>query len=75
MSTPAEPAAPAADLKALGDRLVGTWTVSGQAEADTTWKWMEDGFFLMGNPACVKIRLADGKSRLRQDSAGSNLTR
>jgi hypothetical protein len=39
--------APPADLKTLGDRLVGTWTVSGEAEGETTWEWMDGGFFLI----------------------------
>jgi hypothetical protein len=34
----AETPAPAADLKTLGDRLVGTWTISGEAEGETTWE-------------------------------------
>jgi hypothetical protein len=38
---------PPGDLKALGDRLVGTWTVSGEAEGETNWEWMEGGFFLI----------------------------
>jgi hypothetical protein len=38
---------PAADLKTLGDRLVGTWKISGEAEGETTWEWMEGGFFLI----------------------------
>ena len=42
-----EATAPAADLKALGDRLVGTWKVSGEAEGETTWEWLEGGFFLL----------------------------
>ena len=25
------------DLKALGDRLVGSWKVSGEAEGETSW--------------------------------------
>jgi hypothetical protein len=40
-------AAPPAGLKALGDRLVGTWKISGEAEGETTWEWMEGGFFLI----------------------------
>jgi hypothetical protein len=40
-------AAPAADLRALGDRLVGTWKVSGEAEGETSWEWMDGGFFLI----------------------------
>jgi hypothetical protein len=43
----AEAAAPPPDLKALGDRLVGTWKVSGEAEGETSWEWMEGGFFLI----------------------------
>jgi hypothetical protein len=42
-----EPTAPPADLKALGDRLVGAWKVSGEAEGETTWEWMDGGFFLI----------------------------
>jgi hypothetical protein len=34
---PREAATPPADLKALGDRLVGTWKVSGEAEGETSW--------------------------------------
>lgn len=29
------------------DRLVGTWQVSGEAEGQITFKWMEGGFFLI----------------------------
>jgi hypothetical protein len=35
------------DLKVLGDRLVGTWKVSGEAEGETSWEWMEGGYFLI----------------------------
>jgi len=42
-----EAPAPPADLKALGDRLVGTWKISGEAEGETTYEWMEGGFFLI----------------------------
>jgi hypothetical protein len=38
---------PPADLKALGDRLVGSWKVSGESEGETTWEWMDGGFFLI----------------------------
>jgi hypothetical protein len=38
---------PAPDLKALGDRLVGTWKISGENEGETTWEGMEGGFFLI----------------------------
>jgi hypothetical protein len=44
---PVEAPARAADLKALGDRLVGSWKVSGETEGDTSWEWMEGGFFLI----------------------------
>src|SRR5262245_42243049 len=39
--------APLADLKTLGDRLVGTWALSGDVEGETTWEWMEGGYFLI----------------------------
>jgi hypothetical protein len=39
--------APPTGLKALGDRLIGTWKVSGEAEGETSWDWMEGGFFLI----------------------------
>ena len=42
-----EAPAPAAELKALGDRLVGTWKVSGENEGETTWEWLEGRFFLL----------------------------
>jgi hypothetical protein len=35
------------DLTALGDRLAGSWTVSGEAEGETSWEWMDGGFFLI----------------------------
>jgi hypothetical protein len=38
---------PAADLRALGERLVGTWRVSGGAEGVIRYEWMEGGFFLL----------------------------
>jgi hypothetical protein len=42
-----EAPAPPAALKVLGDRLVGIWKVSCEAEGETSWEWMEGGFFLM----------------------------
>jgi hypothetical protein len=38
---------PAADLQALGARLVGTWRVRGGAEGTTRFEWMDGGFFLV----------------------------
>jgi hypothetical protein len=46
-TTSVEVPSPPADLKALGDRLVGTWTISGENEGETTWEWMDGGFFLI----------------------------
>jgi hypothetical protein len=37
---------PNPDLKSL-DRLVGTWKISGGAQGQVTYEWMEGGFFLM----------------------------
>jgi hypothetical protein len=37
---------PNADLKTL-DKLVGTWTVSGEAEGTVTYEWTGGGFFLL----------------------------
>jgi hypothetical protein len=42
-----QPTGPPADIKALGDRLVGSWKVSGESEGETSWEWMEGGFFLI----------------------------
>jgi hypothetical protein len=39
-------AQPNRDLQILG-RLVGTWTVSGEAEGTVTYEWTEGGFFLL----------------------------
>jgi hypothetical protein len=36
---PVEALAPPTDLKALGDRLVGAWKISGESEGETTWEW------------------------------------
>jgi hypothetical protein len=33
-------------LKSL-DRLVGTWRISGEAQGEVTYEWMEGGFFLI----------------------------
>src|SRR5262245_42607783 len=44
--TPQASDAPKADLKRL-DRLVGTWQVSGEAEGQIRYEWMEGGFFLV----------------------------
>jgi hypothetical protein len=37
---------PNPDLKSL-DILAGTWEVSGEAEGQVSYKWMEGGFFLV----------------------------
>lgn len=37
---------PNPDLKSL-DRLVGTWRVSGEAQGQIKYEWMEGGFFLV----------------------------
>lgn len=39
-------AAPSPDLACL-DRLVGTWSFSGETGGTTTYEWMEGGFFLL----------------------------
>ncbi|HZD60039.1 MAG TPA: hypothetical protein VE439_06250 [Anaerolineae bacterium] len=40
------PPTPNPDLKSL-DRLVGTWKISGGAQGQGTYEWMEGGFFLI----------------------------
>lgn len=37
---------PNPDLQSL-DRLVGAWRVSGEAQGEITYEWMEGGFFLI----------------------------
>ena len=44
--TPQQPE-PGPDLRSLGDRLVGTWEVSGGAQGRATYEWMEGGYFLL----------------------------
>ena len=41
-----QPARPNPDLRTL-DKLIGTWTVSGEAEGTTTYEWTDGGFFLL----------------------------
>ena len=41
------PPEPSPDLKRLGDRLVSTWEVSGDAQGRVSFEWMEGGFFLI----------------------------
>mgnify|MGYP005835808063 CR=1 FL=1 len=43
---PQQPPQPNPDLKSL-DRLVGTWNITGEAEGQVTYEWMEGGFFLI----------------------------
>lgn len=38
---------PHSDLKELGDRLLGTWKISGEAQGETSWEWMDGCFFLI----------------------------
>jgi hypothetical protein len=45
-----QPPTPSPDLKSL-DRLVGTWKVTGGAEGQVTYEWMEGGFFLLQHVA------------------------
>jgi hypothetical protein len=44
--TPQQPPTPNPDLRGL-DQLVGTWNVSGGAQGQVTYEWMEGGFFLI----------------------------
>ena len=46
VETPQQPPAPNPDLKSL-DRLVGTWTVSGESQGTVTYERVEGGFFLI----------------------------
>jgi hypothetical protein len=41
-----QPPTPSPDLKSL-DRLVGSWKVTGGAQGQVTYEWMEGGFFLL----------------------------
>ena len=40
------PAGPNPDMRGL-DRLVGTWRISGEAQGEITYEWMEGGYFLI----------------------------
>ena len=31
------------------DRLVGTWTMSGETQGEITYEWMDGGFFLIAH--------------------------
>jgi hypothetical protein len=42
-----QPPTPDPALKRMGDRLVGTWKVSGGAQGQVRYEWMEGSFFLM----------------------------
>ena len=46
-------------LKSL-DRLVGTWKVSGDAQGQVRFEWMEGGFFLMQH-----VNLEQGGQRIK----------
>jgi hypothetical protein len=41
-----QPTEPDPALRRL-DRLVGTWTISGDAQGQVTYEWMQGGFFLL----------------------------
>ena len=43
---PSKPHSPAADLGSL-DRVVSTWSVSGEAERTVTYEWTTGRFFLL----------------------------
>jgi hypothetical protein len=38
---------PGPDLESLGERLLGSWEVSGGARGRVTFEWMEGNFFLI----------------------------
>ena len=48
-TTQAEQPTPTPDpaLTRMGDRLVGTWKVSGGAQGQVRYQWMDGGFFLL----------------------------
>ena len=52
------PDEPAADLRSLGNRLVGTWEVSGDVRGRVTYEWIEGGFFLVQR---VEFEQEDGQ--------------
>jgi hypothetical protein len=45
-SAASKPAQPAAVLKRF-EKLVGTWTLTGEATGQVTYEWLEGGFFLL----------------------------
>ena len=42
-----QPPQPNPDLNNFGERLVGTWEMSGEVSGTVTYEWMEGGFFLI----------------------------
>jgi hypothetical protein len=42
-----QPPEPSSELKSLGERLVGTWEMSGEVQGTVTYEWMEGGFFFL----------------------------
>jgi hypothetical protein len=42
-----QPPQPSSELKSLGERLVGTWEMSGEVHGRVRFEWMEGGFFLI----------------------------
>jgi hypothetical protein len=39
--------APSATLKRIGEKLLGTWKLTGGAEGEIRYEWAEGGFFLI----------------------------
>lgn len=46
VDTPDAPEAPNPRLRTL-DPLVGRWAITGDAQGETTYEWMDGGFFLL----------------------------
>jgi hypothetical protein len=38
---------PSAELRELGERLIGRWRVSGGAEGEVDYEWLDGGYFLV----------------------------
>ena len=44
--TPLQPPSPNPDLLSL-ERLIGTWSVTGESQGTVTYEWAEGGFFVL----------------------------